>query len=181
MQLGPGQKNYLKGWINVDSNLITSKLDVWCDLRYGVPFRNSSVDAFYSHHVIEHLPDLTHHLKDVYRCLKKGGTYRFGGPNGDSAIKKFIEKDLSWFWDFPEKRESIGGRFENFIFCKGAHVTILTYSLLEELLTNVGFKEIKLMMPVKDTSNIEVFKSCLEIEWEWDYEYPHTIIIEATK
>ena len=39
VQLGPGKTNYLDGWINVDSNIISGKLDVWCDLKYGLPFK----------------------------------------------------------------------------------------------------------------------------------------------
>lgn len=181
VQLGPGKTNYLNGWINVDSNIITGKLDVWCDLKYGIPFRNSSVDAFYSHHVIEHLPNLKHHLNEVYRCLKPNGMYRLGGPNGDNAIKKFIDKEYSWFSDFPENRKSIGGRFENFIFCQGEHLTILTFSMLEEMLSEVGFKEIKLMLPVKESSRLDIFENCLKMEWEGDFESPHTIVVEAIK
>src|SRR5947209_5397502 len=57
VHLGPGQKNYLPGWINVDANLFTAKIDVWANLCDPLPFRDNSVDVFYSHHVIEHLPD----------------------------------------------------------------------------------------------------------------------------
>lgn len=28
VQLGPGRKNYLRGWINVDANIFTAKCDV---------------------------------------------------------------------------------------------------------------------------------------------------------
>ena len=31
VQLGPGRKNYLPGWINVDANIVTGKSDVWAD------------------------------------------------------------------------------------------------------------------------------------------------------
>tara|TARA_B100000242_G_scaffold206269_1_gene149641 strand:+ start:175 stop:786 length:612 start_codon:yes stop_codon:yes gene_type:complete len=181
VQLGPGKTNYLKGWINVDSNIISGKLDVWCDLRYRVPFKKSTVDAFYSHHVIEHLPNIENHFKEIYRCLKKGGIYRVGGPHGDNAIKKFIDNDSSWFHDFPDKRKSIGGRFENFVFCRGEHLTILTFSMLEEILSDVGFKDIKLMLPVKESSRIDIFEKCLEIEYEGDFQFPHTIVVEASK
>ena len=181
VQLGPGTGNYLPGWINVDHNIISAKLDVWSNISYDLPFKSSSIDAFYSHHVVEHLPDLKFHMKEIYRCLKPGGIYRVGGPNGDIAIQKFVEKDYDWFMDFPEKRKSIGGRFENFIFCKGEHLTILTYSMLEEIMTDIGFKEIQLMKPNKESSRKDIFKKCLEIEWVRDSNAPHTILIEATK
>ena len=66
VQLGPGQKNYFPGWINVDANMFTGKCDVWADLRYTLPFRDSTVDVFYSHHTIEHLPDLAFHFQELH-------------------------------------------------------------------------------------------------------------------
>ena len=126
VHLGPGQKNYIDKWLNVDANKFTGKCDVWADLRNKLPFHSNSVSAFYSHHMVEHLPNIKFHFEEVYRCLEPGGIYRVGGPNGDVAINKFIENDHSWFGDFPDSRSSIGGRFENFIFCRQEHLTILT-------------------------------------------------------
>lgn len=181
VHLGPGQKNYIHGWVNIDANMFTGKCDVWADLRNALPFHGETVDAFYSHHMIEHLPNIHFHLSDVYSCLKPGGTYRVGGPNGDSSIAKFLENDMDWFCDFPDKRKSIGGRFENFIFCKGEHLTILTFSMLEELMKDIGFEEISLCKPVKETNYPGLFSDSLLKEDESDFEMPHTLIIEATK
>ena len=181
VHLGPGQKRYLDGWINVDANTFTGKCDVWADLRNPLPFTTSSVDAVYSHHVIEHLPDLELHFQEVFRCLKPGGIYRVGGPNGDAAIKKFMEQDKDWFYDYPDTRTSIGGRFENFIFCRQEHLTILTQSFLEEIMEGAGFVDIQLMLPVKETGEKEIFGQCMEQEFEEDYDCPHTLILEARK
>lgn len=181
VHLGPGKKNYLVDWINVDANIFTGKCDVWADLRNALPFHNDSVACFYSHHMIEHLPNIEYHFKEILRCLKPGGVYRLGGPNGDSAIEKFVENDKQWFSDFPDKRESIGGKFENFIFCRGEHLTILTFSFLEELLIKSGFTSIKQCNPVKETSSPDLFAPCLKLEHETDYVTPHTLIIEAVK
>lgn len=182
VQLGPGQKNYLDGWVNVDANMFTGKCDIWADLRNPLPFKNESVDVFYSHHVIEHLPNLPFHFKEMYRCLKPGGKIRVGGPNGDTAIKMFLENNLEWFSDFPERRESIGGRFENFIFCKGEHLTILTWSYLQELALGAGFKLSKVCQPIVETNYPQFIDSqVLSKEWESTPDHPHTIIIEAEK
>ncbi len=182
VQLGPGQQNYLEGWINVDANFLTAKIDVWSDLRFALPFRDHSVDCFYSHHVIEHLPDLPFHFKEMYRCLKPGGCIRIGGPNGDSAIHAFVENDSAWFSDFPDKRISIGGRFENFIFCRREHLTILTFSYLEELLREAGFLVVGKCLPIRETNfpdliDLQVFSK----EWESDFDKPHTLLVEAKK
>ena len=181
VHLGPGQKKYIDGWVNIDANMFTGKCDVWADLRNPLPFHTETVDAFYSHHMIEHLPNIYFHLKEVFRCLKLGGIYRVGGPNGDSAIAKFIENDSSWFIDYPDKRKSIGGRFENFIFCRGEHLTILTFSMLEEFMNEIGYEDICLCKPVKETNYPELLSDCLLKEYESDLEIPHTLIIEARK
>ena len=179
--LGSGQKNYMEGWINIDANIFTGKADVWADLRNPLPFHDGSVDAMYSHHVVEHLPDLDRHFREVYRCLKPGGAYRVGGPNGDSAIAKFVEDDKQWFGDFPDKRDSIGGRLENFIFCRQEHLTILTYSFLEEIMTGAGFVDLQLCKPVQETRHPEMFEQCLSKEHESDFDVPHTLIVEGKK
>lgn len=181
VHLGPGQGNYLTGWVNVDANMFTGRCDVWADLRNPLPFREATVTALYSHHVIEHLPNLEQHFRDVYRCLKPGGIYRVGGPNGDSAIAKFREGDNSWFGDFPDSRASIGGRFENFVFCRQEHLTILTASFLAELMQNAGLKVLKSCMPTKETGFPNLFQECLGIEHENDFAVPHTLIIECQK
>jgi predicted SAM-dependent methyltransferase len=181
VHLGPGQNNYLIGWVNIDANAFTTHCDVWCNLRYTLPFENNSVSAFYSHHVVEHLPSLVQHFADVYRCLKPGGSYRVGGPNGDAAIHKFVENDLEWFDSFPDDRASIGGRFENFVFCRQEHLTILTESYLTEIMSKTGFEKIQAMKPSLSTSKDELFSDCLAIEAESDFDWPHTLILEGHK
>lgn len=182
VHLGPGQANYLESWTNVDANLFTAKIDVWADLRNPLPFKCNTVDIFYSHHVIEHLPNLQSHFNELFRCLKPGGKIRIGGPNGDSAIDRFMANDTSWFGDFPDKRNSIGGKFENFIFCRREHLTILTFSFLEEMLKNAGFIHIHKCLPVRETNYTEyIDNQVLSKEYESDFNFPHTLIIEAEK
>jgi len=181
IHLGPGQRNYINGWINLDANMFTGKCDLWVDLRNPLPFRDDSVNAVYSHHMIEHLPDIESHLREVHRCLAPNGVYRVAGPNGDSAIRKFVEGDLDWFPSWPDERTSVGGRFENLIFCRGEHLTILTESFLEELLRDAGFSEINRCEPSATTCREEFFADCLTHEAESDPDCPHTLVLEAIK
>ncbi len=182
VQLGPGQRNYLPGWINVDANIFTGKCDVWADLRRKLPFRDETVDVLYSHHVIEHLPDIAFHFREIYRCLKPGGCFRVGGPNGDSAIRKFAEGDAAWFIDYPDTRRSLGGKFENFIFCRQEHLTILTYSWLHELASDTGFHGLRCCKPGCETSLGEwIDQTVLAMEPETTPDMPHTLIIEGIK
>ena len=183
VHLGPGQEKYLPGWINVDANIISAKLDVWADLRNRLPFRDNSVDAFYSHHVIEHLPDLLLpvHFAEMFRCLKPGGVIRVGGPDGENAARKFIEGDRAWFGDFPDRRNSIGGAYVNFIICRNEHLTILSYSYLQELAGAAGFTNVARCAPIRETNHPKMFGDVLGKEFEPTPDTPHTILIEAQK
>jgi SAM-dependent methyltransferase len=182
--LGPGQKRYLAGWINLDANLVTAKIDVWADLTNGLPFADSSVDSFYSHHVIEHLADtfLPQHFKELFRCLKPGGHIRVGGPNGDVAIERFSAGDSSWFDSWPDNRKSIGGRLNNFLLCRNEHLSILTRSWLDDLAISAGFTDIRVCRPGAETSRPDLIDcAVLRNEEEATPDYPHTLIIEAAK
>jgi predicted SAM-dependent methyltransferase len=184
VHLGPGQGNYLRGWTNVDANCFTARSDIWADFKTKLPFRAETVDAFYSHHVIEHLPDrlLPFHFSEMFRSLKPGGVIRVGGPNADMAIEKFEEHNLDWFSDFPDQRRSIGGRLANFLLCRGEHLTILTSSYLRELAEDAGFEQISFCKPRWDTNFPSVFdQHVLSKEWESTPDFPHTLMIEAQR
>ncbi len=181
VHLGPGQEKYLQGWINVDANLISSKPDIWADLRFKLPFPDNSVDAIYSHHMIEHLPDLDFHFLEMYRCLAPGGTIRVGGPHGDNAIQAMLTGQHDWFGDWPTSRKSMGGRFENFIFCKGEHLTILTESLLCELAENAGFEDIRIVMPRETSYPENISGTVLALEEEVTDRLVRTVLVEAKK
>ena len=181
VQLGPGRQKYLDGWVNVDANMFTGKCDIWADLRNPLPFADGTVDAVYSHHVIEHLPDMWAHFRDVYRVLKPGGVYRVGGPNGDSAVQKLLEGDHSWFPDFPDSHTSIGGRFVNFVFCRNEHLTMLTESFVQEIAQAAGFPEGKRRMQTKETGFPHFFAECLKSEHEKFFDCPRTLLFEFQK
>lgn len=184
VHLGPGRQKYLPGWINVDANFLTAKCDVWADLRNKLPFRNASVDVFYSHHVVEHLEDglLRSHFSEIYRCLKPGGVFRIGGPNGDMAMRKYLSGDFGWFPDFPDARQSLGGRLANFILCRGEHLTILTPSYLEEIAKMAGFHNVSICKPISETNFPgQIDQGVLSTEWEPTPDAAHTLIVEAQK
>lgn len=185
VHLGPGQEKYLEGWINVDANFLTAKVDVWADLKNKLPFRDSSVDVFYSHHVIEHLPDklLPFHFREIYRCLKPGGVFRVGGPNGHAAMKKYFQGDKEWFHDFPDERESVGGKLANFILCRNKHFTILTPSYLDEISSKAGFPDISICEPKKETNYPELIgEEVLNQEIGHEYsEVKSTLVVEGQK
>ncbi len=181
VHLGPGQSNYIPNWVNVDANILTARIDLWANLADGVPFRSSSLKRIYSFHVIEHLPDLflVDHAKELFRVLDSGGAVRIGGPDIENACRKFVEGDAKWFSDFPDCRQSVGGRFANFVFCRNEHLTALSFSYLQEVFQSVGFTSIVKCIPAK-TSHY-CFEDVLSFEHESDFACPHSIVIEARK
>jgi predicted SAM-dependent methyltransferase len=185
VHLGPGQGNYLDGWINVDANLLTAKIDLWADLTGPLPFHDSTIDVVHTHHVIEHLPhrNLPGLFKEIHRCLKPGGCIRVCGPDAEAAAKKLVAGDIAWFSsDFPDRRTSIGGRFANFLLCGGEHVALLTESYLAEVAGDAGFVNIRRRMPVRETGYPRLIDSpVLSKEFESDFETPHTLVVEAER
>jgi predicted SAM-dependent methyltransferase len=185
VQLGSGQVHYIKDWLNVDANLFTAKLDLWANILDGLPFKDGSVDVIYSHHVIEHLPDsyLPKLFAEMYRALRPGGGVRLAAPHLGNACRKYVEGDTAWFRDFPVKKESVGGRFTNFIFCAGEHVTAFDESYMKELAESAGFHCISFPLTHKETTlaDLGVDQSVLVREWDDDFDIPHTIVVEARK
>ena len=181
VQLGCGQKHYIPGWVNVDANFLTAKIDLWANLEHGLPFRDDSVEKIYSFHVIEHLPDseLAPHFEEMYRVLVPGGAIRVGGPHIDNACLKLLENDTKWFPEFPDRRGSIGGKFANFVFCRNEHLTALTKSYLLEVAEAAGFVDLRICAPVNETSYFE--STVLQTEYEDDPRFPHTILLEGQK
>jgi prepilin-type processing-associated H-X9-DG protein len=131
--------------------------------------------------VIEHLPDrhLPTHFRQMFRALRPGGGIRVGGPDVGTACARLVAGDLGWFSTFPVARKSSGGRFANFVFCDGEHLTALSESYLRELAEAAGFVEIRRMLPCRESGLVG--REVLDLEYENDFEHPHTVIIEARK
>ncbi len=144
LHLGCGTK-YLSGFLNIDANPF-NRIDLWLDVRNGIPFPSSTVDSIYATHMFEHFyPDeLNRLLRECVRVLKNDGGIRIIVPNLASAITAYSQKQSAWFDDsFPRHFDSFGGRFSNFIFCDGQHRTAFDFSYLEEVLRQSGFREVE--------------------------------------
>lgn len=73
------------------------------------------------------------------------------------------------------------GRFENFVFCRGEHLTILTFSMIAEFMREIGYEDIRLYAPVREKNYPELLNDCLQKEYECEFDTPHTLIVEAKK
>ena len=179
LHLGCGPK-YLPGFVNIDANLF-NKLDLWLDVRNGLPFRSNSVDSIYSTHMFEHFyPDeLEIVLGECHRVLKSGAGIRLIVPNLESAIEAYAQRRTSWFDDsFPRHFDSLGGRFSNFIFCDGQHRTAFDFTHLDEILRKAGFREVE----KSAEGQSRIYNGHVPPYEPGDSrELPHSLYVEAVK
>jgi SAM-dependent methyltransferase len=179
LHLGCGTK-YLPGFLNIDGNLF-NKIDLWLDVRNGLPFASGSVDSIYSTHMFEHFyPDeLKRLLQECVRVLKNGGGIRLIVPSLESAITAYTHADSQWFYDsFPRHFDSLGGRFSNFVFCDGQHRTAFDFSYLNEVLRQAGFGNVEKSAEGKSRlygSTVPPF------EPGDSRDLPHSLYVEAFK
>lgn len=90
-----------------------------------LPYENCSFDVVLMFDVIEHIPNVKDFLREqVYRVLRKNGTFIFQTPN------KYI--NIPW--------EIINSR--SFIAYKQYHCSLQTRKQLEQTLLKIGFKDI---------------------------------------
>ncbi len=179
LHLGSGTK-YLPGFVNIDANPM-QKVDVWLDVRCGLPFLDGSVDSIYSTHMIEHLypNELDKLLKECTRVLKAGGAMRIVVPSLSNAITAFQQKRHNWFYDaYPRHFDSLGGRFSNFVFCDGQHRTAFDFSYLDEVLRKAGFQEVK---ESAEGSSVIYGEEVPAFEPRDAKDLPHSIYVEAFK
>jgi SAM-dependent methyltransferase len=179
LHLGSGPK-YLPGFLNIDGNPF-NKIDLWLDLRRGLPFPSNCADSIYSTHVFEHFypNELEALLRECFRVLKPGGGIRLIVPNLASAITAYKQNRKAWFPDaFPRHFDSLGGRFSNFVFCDGQHRTAFDLSYMEEVLQSAGFRDVE-----------ESSEGCSRLYGENvppfelgdSTELPHSLYVEAFK
>jgi predicted SAM-dependent methyltransferase len=106
------------------------------DLRKGVPVADNSADFIYTSHFIEHLTkrDGKIFMKECYKKLKKGGVLRIAVPNLDVAFEMYkngdTEKMLDLFF------------YTSDIFDFSAHKYNYNFKLINEILSDIGFKNI---------------------------------------
>jgi predicted SAM-dependent methyltransferase len=179
LHLGCGPK-YLSGFINIDGNIF-NKLDLWLDVRNGLPFASNSADSIYSTHMFEHFfsDELESLLLECMRVLKPGGGIRLIVPNLASAISAYSLKRSDWFYDsFPRHFDSLGGRFSNFVFCDGQHRTAFDFTYMDEVLRRCGFREVE--QSAEGASRL-YGSQVLPYEPGDSRDLPHSLYVEAFK
>lgn len=131
------------GWTCVD---ILPGADVHCDIaQEPLPFQDSSVDAIYCSHVLEHIWSwrLSFVLEEFYRVLALGGRLRVVVPDMDIAIDEYLRHRESpgslrgcMDWWFDPSLDKDGKLWLS-------HVTGFNKPLLWDLLLKAHFRKIE--------------------------------------
>ncbi len=127
---------------DLESPIADVKADI-CEL----PFEDNSYDIIFCNHVLEHIPDDTKAMQELYRVLKKGGIGIFQIPQDMSRNKTFEDDSIT----DKKERAKIFGQYD--------HVRIYGKDYFDKL-RSVGFK----VDEVDYTSNLseeEISKYCL--------------------
>lgn len=106
---------------DLNSPLADVKADI-CNL----PFDDNSFDFILCNHVLEHIPDDTQAMQELFRILKPGGTGIFQIPQDLSREKTFEDNSIT----DPKERAKIFGQYD--------HVRVYGLDYFEKL-RSVGF------------------------------------------
>ncbi|RAV28862.1 class I SAM-dependent methyltransferase [Sinomicrobium soli] len=107
---------------DLESPLADIKADI-CDL----PFEDNTFDVILCNHVLEHIPDDTRAMQELYRVIKPGGMGIFQVPQDLHREKTFEDDSIT----DPKKRARIFGQYD--------HVRVYGRDYFDRL-RSIGFK-----------------------------------------
>lgn len=119
------QKNLNYTTTDLNSPLADVKADI-CNL----PFEDNSFDVILCNHVLEHIPDDTKAMQELYRILKKGGMAILQIPQDLSREKTFEDNSIT----DKKERAKIFGQYD--------HVRIYGKDYFNKL-RSIGFRVIE--------------------------------------
>jgi len=177
VNIGCGER-YVEGMTNLDGNILRKK-DLWLDITLGLPFCDNSIKGIYASHIIEHFNsrNVKNIFHEFFRVLKPGGAVRLIVPSLEYAINAYLENNLTKLPEWPEKFNSIGGRFNNFMLCANQHFLMFDFTFLEELLREAGFSKIQ---REEASHSVHFKKEHLKFETDPPIKYC-SLLIEAVK
>jgi predicted SAM-dependent methyltransferase len=154
LQLGTGSNVY-EGWLNTDIYDFMRRNDVvYLDARKRFPLPNSSFDAVFSEHMIEHMTyaDGLGCLAECWRVLRPGGRIRVATPSLDRLVRLYEPeltdlqgRYLRWSIDtFVHDADAyLPGFVLNNFFRDWGHQFIYDERTLRHALEAVGFVDVE--------------------------------------
>lgn len=143
LPIHPYHKQFIDdSWVLIDLYVKHPKI-IKMDAR-KLEYPALSVEEIYSSHLLEHLAkkEILPTLKEWFRVLKKGGRLRLNVPDFNWAVKCFLGRKKSKYFNTKEKILEIfyGSQEHEGEF----HKTGFTKKILKEYLVKAGFKKIKI-------------------------------------
>ena len=134
LHFAPEQEFYkrFKKQINIDyttTDLLSPLADVKADIC-NLPFEDNTYDIIFCNHVLEHIPDDTKAMQELYRVLKPGGMGIFQIPQDLSRATTFSDDTIV----DQKERSKIFGQYD--------HVRIYGRDYFDKL-RSIGFKVIE--------------------------------------
>jgi SAM-dependent methyltransferase len=108
LNIGAGPGGRIPGWLSLDYSgtgwcaISGRDMDIDSDVASsGIPLGDSTVDAIYCSHFLEHLNWFEGEvfLSECRRVLKPGAGIRLAVPDADYFIKRFMARDEAFFGD----------------------------------------------------------------------------------
>ena len=97
----------------------------------ALPFEDEQFDVILCNHVLEHIPDDTQAMRELYRVLKKGGWGIFQVPQEIERAETFADDSIT----DPKERARIFGQYD--------HVRIYGMDYFDKL-RSIGFSVLPL-------------------------------------
>ena len=110
----------------ITSDLESPLADVKADIC-NLPFEDNSYDMILCNHVLEHIPDDTKAMQELYRVLRPGGMGIFQIPQDLSRATTFADDSIT----DPKERAKIFGQYD--------HVRVYGRDYFDKL-RSIGFK-----------------------------------------
>ena len=179
----------IPGWCNVDVAHLNESVQ-YVDALRRLPFEDETFQYVFSEHFIEHLPfaDGLKFFKEAHRVLKRGGVLRTATPDLDFLCElKNLDSDSKRRYveyiakNFAPVQPKSYVTCTNTAFYGWGHRFIWNASLMEEVLTSMGFGNFRVLKPGKsdnpDLRDLEQHGQSVPSE----INEMETFVLEATK
>jgi len=96
IQIGGGS-HMLNGFFNID---VVPPADLICDVREGLPLPDKCSHFIFTEHFLEHIDypvSVKKVVSEMYRVLADGGRAVVGVPDGELAVKAYVDRDHKYF------------------------------------------------------------------------------------
>jgi predicted SAM-dependent methyltransferase len=135
--------DHIPGWVGIDLLRPGRKLDLYWDLRRGLPFKRHSVDAIAAEHLFEHLTfdQGVALMRECLRVLAPGGVLRISVPDLERYVASYLGQDDLIDQVRPGRRTRALALGE--VFFLYGHQCMYDFETLERACTEAGFATVE--------------------------------------